>query len=191
MTKQLTEAQTKLLHRMAEDPLKDALQFLDYIRNPLIRNNLISSLHRLGYLRQDETGKYYLSGNAKEAMPSEPVISGVDFTTAENASMSEKEPLNEENARETQASQVVAVSELDGSDGIKKVNKKAMLLEMLKSSASLEEMVKATGWKDISVRGVLSQLKKEKNLTITRIKRNGKQNFYTLVETKAGENITA
>lgn len=190
MSKQLTKAQTKLLHGMAEEPLKDALQFLDYIRNPLIRNNLISSLHKFGYLRQDEMGKYHLSGNAKEALPPEPVVGDVDFSAAENAPQAEKEPLTG-NARETLASQAVAVSELDGSDGIKKVNKKAMLLEMLKSSASIEEMVKATGWKDISARGVLSQLKKEKNLTIIRTKRDGKQNFYTLVETKAGENITA
>ena len=41
---------------------------------------------------------------------------------------------------------------------------------MLQTKASLDEMVAATGWEEKSVRGVISQLKKEKHLNICREK---------------------
>jgi len=51
-------------------------------------------------------------------------------------------------------------------DKPRKMNKKAIILEMLMAKASLKEMMDATGWLEKSVRGVISQLKKEKKLDV-------------------------
>ena len=59
-------------------------------------------------------------------------------------------------------------------------NKKAVITEMLARRASLSEMVEATGWLEKSVRGVISQLKKEKKLVIIREKDENKQNYYSI-----------
>ena len=68
-----------------------------------------------------------------------------------------------------------------------RINKKALILEMLQTKVSLAEMAAATGWEEKSVRGVMSQLKKEKHLTIYRKKDENKQNFYFIAAAETAE----
>lgn len=68
-----------------------------------------------------------------------------------------------------------------------RISKKGLILEMLQTKASLGEMVAATGWEEKSVRGVISQLKKEKHLNICREKDENKQNFYYIAAAEAIE----
>ena len=68
-----------------------------------------------------------------------------------------------------------------------RINKKGLILEMLQTKASLDEMAAATGWEEKSVRGVISQLKKEKHLNICREKDKNKQSFYYIAAAEAIE----
>lgn len=186
MTNKLTKAQQNLLENLKANPRSEAYDYLGYIHNPLIRKNLVESLRKSGYLIQNKKGEYYLSPNHTQTCQEEPIIKGVEFAAPEESYDNQNDDAEEEEEEPEQSStnkeQDTDLIHPNGTDLNKKNNKKAMLLEMLKKKSSLQEMIEATGWKEISVRGVLSQLKKEKNLTIIRTKGENKQNIYSIAE---------
>ena len=113
------------------------------------------------------------------------VESGVDTTSDKPAAYqpddsgemaAESNEAAENSAEETEIAAPDSETETDAPNQ----NKKAVILEMLTRRASLSEMMEATGWLEKSVRGVISQLKKEKNLVIIREKDENKQNYYSI-----------
>lgn len=95
----------------------------------------------------------------------------VTATRADNETTTEEIPNVEfENGESLEGKEMSDMQEIRNceSEQPEKINKKALILEMLHTKVSLDEMVAATGWEEKSVRGVMSQLKKEKHLTICR-----------------------
>lgn len=169
----LTAAQEKLIETMKNNPGTDAKEHLRYIRNQAIADEMIDKLLKFGILQLNpETG-------IRELAPTYMVTVTVN---ADIDAVEEKSDIipNVEFGD--------TVTEKNKSVQSEKLNKKGLILEMLQTKVSLGEMVAATGWEEKSVRGVMSQLKKEKHLNICREKDENKQNFYYIAAVKTAEN---
>ncbi len=171
MTIKLTQAQIKLISAMRGNPGTDAKEHLKHIRNQAIADDMIAKLLKFGVLqvnpetKQKELAPTYQTIIAVTETPNEDIVEeipNVEFTTG--AEVNELPEGEADVVREQIPPQ--------------KANKKAIILEMLKAKASLKDMMDATGWKEKSVRGVISQLKKEKKLDIRREKGADLQKSY-------------
>ena len=182
----LTPAQEKLINALEKDPLGDAYDHLKHIRNKQISDKLVSTMLHLGLLYKDiETGKITLP--PQESMTEKKTSSKYDIpitntstVTEENDDqmiMTHKQVIVSENNSDTDKTTAESLTQ---DDTKKPLNKKEIIMEMLMRKATLNEMVMVTGWLAKSVRGVISQLKKEKNLTIIREKGENNQNYYSL-----------
>jgi len=151
----LTKAQIKLITALRANPKTDAKEHLKHIRNQAIADDMIEKLLKFGILQENpETGQRELaSAYLKMA---------VDF--AENEETTEETAIEETDCNKVDGCE--EVPEPCKEDKPRKMNKKAIILEMLMAKASLKEMMDATGWLEKSVRGVISQLKKEKKLDV-------------------------
>lgn len=153
----LTPAQEKLVTALRHAPGIDAKEYLGHIRNQAIADEMIGKLLKFGVLRiNNVTGIREL--NPEYNTSNEPIKK-----TAKNIGTNSEEKVN--------------VSFIQ----TKKLSKKAMILEMLYNKASLNEMREVTGWEEKSIRGVISQLKKEKNLTVFLEKGNDGESIYYIV----------
>lgn len=167
MNIKLTPAQEKLINALKANPDSDAYEHLAHIRNRQISDNLVNTMLHLDLLQKDsETGKINLNYE-------NPVIKGNIAMESDIAASSESE---ENSAEEAEISAPDSKTEMAPPTR----NKKAVIMEMLTRRASLSEMIEATGWLEKSVRGVISQLKKEKKLVIIREKDELKQNYYSI-----------
>ena len=180
----LTQAQEKLINALVKDPQSDAYDHLKHIRNRQISDKLVNTMLHLGLLYKDiKTGKIILPPQemtTEKETGSEYNIPTTNTATGENNDetiMSQKQvitPKNDSDADEAIAETIIY-------NDIKRLqNKKEIIMEMLIHKTTLDEMVAATGWLVKSVRGVISQLKKEKNLVIIREKDNLNINHYSI-----------
>lgn len=176
----LTAAQEKLIEALKANPGTDAQEHLNHIHNQAIADEMIDKLLKFGILQLNpETG-------LRELAPDYMVTA----TRADNETTTEEIPNVEfENGESLEGKEMSDMQEIGNceSEQPEKINKKALILEMLRTKVSLDEMVAATGWEEKSVRGVMSQLKKEKHLTICREKDENKQNFYYIAAAEAIE----
>ncbi len=167
MTIKLTQAQTKLISALRANPGTDAQEHLKHIRNQAIANDMIAKLLKFGILQVNPETKQ------RELAPSyQKIITETEDSTEEIPDVEFMAP-----TENNEPSEVKTTEEHKQIDP-KRINKKAIILEMLGAKANLEDMVKATGWKEKSVRGVISQLKKEKKLDIRREKGADLQKSY-------------
>lgn len=179
----LTPAQEKLIAALRAAPGTDAKDHLGHIRNQAIADEMIEKLLKFGILRLNpENGFRELApayGSAAAPIDDEAAKeeSGIipDVTFGSPESMASQETPETEAAENSESAQP------------ERINKKALILEMLQTKVSLAEMTAATGWEEKSVRGVMSQLKKEKHLTICREKDENKQNFYFIAAAETAE----
>lgn len=168
----LTAAQKKLITTMKANPGTDAKEHLRHIRNQAIADEMVEKLLKFGVLQVNPENQI------RELAPSYiemvPVVLGDETVREEipGVKFGTNESLKDRKAFDLQ------VIERVESIQAQKISKKALILEMLQTKVSLAEMVKTTGWEEKSVRGVMSQLKKEKHLNICREKDENKQNFY-------------
>lgn len=186
MNLKLTPAQEKLINALKKDPDGDAYEHLIYIRNRKISDKLVNTMLHLNLLKKDpETGKINLNYENPVLKCDMAVEIGVDATSDKPAAYqpddsgemaAESNEAAENSAEETE----IAAPDSETKTDAPNQNKKAVILEMLTRRASLSEMMEATGWLEKSVRGVISQLKKEKNLVIIREKDENKQNYYSI-----------
>lgn len=179
----LTAAQEKLIEALKANPGTDAQEHLNHIHNQAIADEMIDRLLKFGILQLNpETGlrelapAYMVTATANvdvDAVEEESdIIPNVEF----GDTVTEK---NEERQKTKACWNSDRTTE--------RINKKGLILEMLQTKASLDEMVAATGWEEKSVRGVISLLKKEKHLNICREKDENKQNFYYIATVGAIE----
>ena len=167
MNLKLTPAQEKLINALKKDPDGDAYEHLIYIRNRKISDKLVNTMLHLNLLKKDpETGKINLNYENPVLKCDMAVESGVDATSDKPAAYqpddsgemaAESNGAVENSAEETEIAAPDSETETDAPNQ----NKKAVILEML-------------------TRGVISQLKKEKNLVIIREKDENKQNYYSI-----------
>lgn len=169
----LTAAQEKLIEALKANPGTDAQEHLNHIHNQAIADEMINRLLKFGILQLNpETG-------LRELVPA------YMATATANADV---DAVEEESDIIPNVEFGDIVTEKNESVQPERLNKKGLILEMLQTKASLDEMVAATGWEEKSVRGVISQLKKEKHLNICREKDENKQNFYYIAAVKTAEN---
>ena len=171
----LTAAQEKLIEALKANPGTDAQEHLNHIHNQAIADEMIDRLLKFGILQLNpETGLREL---APAYMVTATVNADVDAVEEESDIIPNVEfgDTGTEKNEEKQKTKTAENSEVVQPE---RINKKGLILEMLQTKASLDEMVAATGWEEKSVRGVISQLKKEKHLNICREKDENKQNFY-------------
>ena len=177
----LTAAQEKLIEALKANPATDAKEHLGHIRNQAIADEMIDKLLKFGILQLNpETG-------LRELVPAYMVTAtanaDVDAVEEENDIIPNVEfgDIVTEKSEEKSETEVTENGESVQSE---RINKKGLIFKMLHTKVSLAEMVETTGWKEKSVRGVMSQLKKEKHLTICREKSKNKQNFYYIADAK-------
>ncbi len=180
----LTAAQEKLIEALKANPGTDAQEHLNHIHNQAIADEMIDRLLKFGILQLNpETGlrelapAYMVTATANvdvDAVEEESdIIPNVEFGDTVTEKNEERQNIKAAGNSESAQSE--------------RINKKGLILEMLQTKASLDEMVAATGWEEKSVRGVISQLKKEKHLNICREKDENKQNFYYIATVGAIE----
>lgn len=182
MNIKLTPAQEKLISVLKKNPKDDVYEHLMYIRNRHISDKLVNTMLHLDLLQKDpETGKINLNyenpiikGNM--TMESSVAVASDRMTDDGSEMAAESDEDTEISAEETEITTPDSETEVAALNQ----NKKAVIMEMLTRRASLSEMMEATGWLEKSVRGVISQLKKEKNLVIIREKDEHKQNYYSI-----------
>ena len=176
----LTAAQEKLIEALKANPGTDAQEHLNHIHNQAIADEMINRLLKFGILHLNpETGLREL---APAYMATATANADVDAVGEESDIIPNVEfgdTVTEKN-EERQKTKAAGDSESAQSE---RINKKGLILEMLQTKA----MVAATGWEEKSVRGVISQLKKEKHLNICREKDENKQNFYYIPAAEAIE----
>lgn len=186
MNLKLTPAQEKLINALKKNPDGDAYEHLTYIRNRKISDKLVNTMLHLNLLQKDpKTGKINLNYENPILKCDMAVENGVDTTSDRPAADQPDDSgemtteLNEVSENSTEETEIAALDS-ETETAAPNRNKKTVILEMLTHRASLNEMMEATGWLEKSVRGVISQLKKEKNLVIIREKDENKQNYYSI-----------
>lgn len=186
MNIKLTPAQEKLISVLKKNPKDDVYEHLMHIRNRHISDKLVNTMLHLDLLQKDfETGKINLNYEnpvIKGNMTMEGCVAATsnritdDQTGDGSKIIAESGEAEENSAREPEITAPDSKTEMVPPTR----NKKAVIMEMLARRASLSEMMEATGWLEKSVRGVISQLKKEKKLVIIREKDEFKQNYYSI-----------
>lgn len=180
----LTAAQKKLIKALKANPGTDAKEHLGHIHNQAIADEMIDRLLKFGILQLNpETGLREL---APAYMVTATANVDVDAVKEENDIIPNVEfgDIVTEKSEEKSETEVTENGESVQSE---RINKKDLIFKMLQTKVSLDEMVAATGWEEKSVRGVISQLKKEKHLNICREKDENKQNFYYIAAVGAIE----
>lgn len=186
MNIKLTPAQEKLINALKANPDSDAYEHLAHIRNRQISDNLVNTMLHLDLLQKDsETGKINLNYEnpvIKGNMTMESSIAATSDRMTDNQTGDGSEIIAESGKAEENSAEETEIAALDSKTEMVPPtrNKKAVIMEMLARRASLSEMMEATGWLEKSVRGVISQLKKEKKLVIIREKDELKQNYYSI-----------
>lgn len=161
MIVKLTPAQEKLVKALQAAPGTDAMEHLQHLRNKMIADDMIAKLIKFGILWRNPQNQRI------ELKPKDQLKEEISLPTTVAAP-------------ET-GTDITVASEIENQDEsaqTHKMNKKAIILEMLQKGCSLADMVLVTQWLEKSVRGVMSQLKKEKGLVICRKKNENKQNYY-------------
>lgn len=179
----LTPAQEKLIAALKENPGTDAKEHLGHIRNQAIADEMIEKLLKFGILRLNP------ENGLRELAPAYITVAEATADTAAAEEENDTIPNVEFGGIMTEKTPETEAAESCESARPERFNKKGMILEMLQTKASLTEMVAATGWEEKSVRGVMSQLKKEKHLNICREKDENKQNFYYIAAEKTSGNL--
>lgn len=186
MNIKLTPAQEKLINALKANPDSDAYEHLAHIRNRQISDNLVNTMLHLDLLQKDsETGKINLNYEnpvIKGNMTMESSIAATSDRMTDNQTGDGSEIIAESGKAEENSAEETEIAAPDSKTEMVAPtrNKKAVIMEMLARRASLSEMMEATGWLEKSVRGVISQLKKEKKLVIIREKDELKQNYYSI-----------
>lgn len=186
MNIKLTPAQEKLINALKANPDSDAYEHLAHIRNRQISDNLVNTMLHLDLLQKDsETGKINLNYEnpvIKGNMTMESSIAATSDRMTDNQTDDGSEIIAESGKAEENSAEETEIAAPDSKTEMVPPtrNKKAVIMEMLARRASLSEMMEATGWLEKSVRGVISQLKKEKKLVIIREKDELKQNYYSI-----------
>lgn len=186
MNIKLTPAQEKLINALKANPDSDAYEHLAHIRNRQISDNLVNTMLHLDLLQKDsETGKINLNYEnpvIKGNMTMESSIAATSDRMTDNQTGDGSEIIAESGKAEENSAEETEIAASDSKTEMVPPtrNKKAVIMEMLARRASLSEMMEATGWLEKSVRGVISQLKKEKKLVIIREKDELKQNYYSI-----------
>ena len=180
----LTAAQEKLIEALKANPGTDAQEHLNHIHNQAIADEMINRLLKFGILHLNpETGLRELAPAYMATATANADVDAVEEESDIIPNVEFGDTVTEKN-EERQKTKAAGDSESAQSE---RINKKGLILEMLQTKASLDEMVAATGWEEKSVRGVISQLKKEKHLNICREKDENKQNFYYIATVGAIE----
>lgn len=167
----LTDAQDKCLSIMIANPEVHPYEVLGYIRNPQIRDRVVNSLVKNGWLVRDvNPNKFLLSNQALDHYGLELPWDAAEENTIEIVN----EEMTESEAEDDKAEDTFP-SEENGSALMKKVkiNKKRTLIQMLEREATLDEFIKMTGWKKASVRGVMSTIQKESGRQIVKHESDG------------------
>lgn len=186
MNIKLTPAQEKLINALKANPDSDAYEHLAHIRNRQISDNLVNTMLHFDLLQKDsETGKINLNYEnpvIKGNMTMESSIAATSHKMTDNQTGDGSEIIAESGKAEENSAEETEIAAPDSKTEMVSPtrNKKAVIMEMLARRASLSEMMEATGWLEKSVRGVISQLKKEKKLVIIREKDELKQNYYSI-----------
>ena len=180
----LTAAQEKLIEALKANPGTDAQEHLNHIHNQAIADEMINRLLKFGILHLNpETGLRELAPAHMATATANADVDAVEEESDIIPNVEFGDTATEKN-EERQKTKAAGNSESAQSE---RINKKGLILEMLQTKASLDEMAAATGWEEKSVRGVISQLKKEKHLNICREKDKNKQNFYYIAAAEAIE----
>lgn len=167
----LTDAQDKCLSIMIANPEVHPYEVLGYIRNPQIRERVVNSLVNNGFLVYDEIrDNYLLTNQARNHYGLE-----LQWDEAEEDAIETWEDEVAEPEAQHDTAEDISPSEENGSAWMKKVkiNKKRTLIEMLEKETTLEDLIKMTGWKKASVRGVMSTIQKESGRQIVKYESDG------------------
>lgn len=160
----LTDAQNKCLNIMIANSEVHPYEALGYIRNPQIRERVVNSLVNNGWLIYDDnTDNYLLTNQARDHY-------GLELQREEDTVESEKDE-----TAEPEVGEDVSPNEENSVAWVKnaKINKKRTLIEMLEKETTIEDLIKMTGWKRASVRGVMSTIQKETGRLILKHEKDG------------------